>query len=130
MGGETRRSGREIVLPAGPGGHFFGDGRINGRPVRFLVDTGATAIAMSQSEAERLGLPWRSGLRGMAHTANGPVPSTLVMLASVRLGEVEVFNVAAIVVPAAMDHVLLGNSFLERFQMRRENDVMRLEKKP
>lgn len=130
VGGAARRGGSEIVLPAGPGGHFFGDGRINGKSVRFLVDTGATSVAMSQAEAQRLGLNYRAGPRAMANTANGPVPVSLVTLNSVRLGEVEVYDVPALVLPSAMDHVLLGNSFLNRFQMRRDNDVMRLEKKP
>ena len=52
------------------------------------------------------------------------------MLTSVRVGDVQVYNVEALVIPAPMPYVLLGNSFLTRFQMKRENDVMRLEKRP
>ena len=65
----------------------------------------------------------------MAATANGPVPIHRVMLNSVRLGDVEVYNVEAVVMPAQMSHVLLGNSFLTRFQMKRENDRMTLTKR-
>jgi aspartyl protease family protein len=119
----------QIVLSAGPGGHFVSAGAINGRAVQFMVDTGATLVALSQAEAERIGLPWRSAPRAMTQTANGAVPVHRVSLNAVRIGEVEVNNVDAIVMPAPMPYVLLGNSFLGRFQMRRENDQMRLEKR-
>ena len=120
----------EIVLTAGSGGHFTTAGRINGKAVTFLVDTGATAIAMGQSDADRLGVNYRDAPRGFAGTANGRVPISLVTLSSVRVGEVEIANVQAVVMPTAMEHVLLGNSFLTRFQMKRDNDVMRLTKRP
>ena len=55
------------------------------------------------------------------------MPAYQIQLASLRIGEVEVRNVEAIVIPGLLGHVLLGNSFLDRFQMRRENDVMTLE---
>ena len=97
------------------------------RPDAWIVEAGATTIAMSQSDAARIGLDLRSGRRGLSNTANGTVPVVMVTLTSVRVGEVEVTNVPAVVMPAQMPHVLLGNSFLSRFQMRRENDVMRLE---
>ncbi|CAN5913614.1 TIGR02281 family clan AA aspartic protease [soil metagenome] len=122
--------GSQIVLTAGSGGHFVTDGSINGKAVRFMVDTGATNISMSQSEAEHLGLDFRSGQRAMAGTANGQVIAYRVSLGVVRVGDVQVYNVDATVLPGAMDGVLLGNSFLTRFQMKRENDVMTLSKKP
>jgi aspartyl protease family protein len=122
---------REIVLTAGPGGHFLATGAINGRAANFMVDTGATAVAISQSEADRMGIDYRNSTRrGMAETANGRVPAFGVTLNSVRVGDVEVANVEAVVLPAAMPHILLGNSFLMRFQMKRENDILRLEKRP
>ena len=119
----------QIVMTAGSGGHFTTPGTINGQPVLFLVDTGATYIALSQSEADRLGVRFRTGERGMAQTANGPVPVHRARLASVRIGEVQVFDVEATVVPMQMEQILLGNSFLARFQMRRENDTMTLVKR-
>jgi aspartyl protease family protein len=122
-------SAQEIVLPAGLGGHFTSAGSINGRAVQFMVDTGATVVALSQGEAERIGLDWRSAPRAMTQTANGAVPVHRVSLSAVRVGEVEVSNIEAIVMPAQMPYVLLGNSFLSRFQMRRDNDVLRLERR-
>lgn len=123
-------AGSSIVLPMGSGGHFQASGSINGKTVKFLVDTGATTIALGRAEAERIGLDWQRGRPGMSQTANGAVPVHGVTLASVRVGDVEIANVAAVVVPMDMPMVLLGNSFLDRFNMRRDNDVMRLEKKP
>jgi len=122
--------GSAIVLQANGDGHFFTAGRINGGSVTFMVDTGATVVSISQADADRLGLNYKSGAKGFANTANGRVPVTAVTLNSVRVGEVEIANVEAIVIPSQMPHVLLGNSFLTRFQMKRENDTMRLEKKP
>jgi aspartyl protease family protein len=118
---------REIVLTAGLGGHFVTQGLINGKPVQFMVDTGATSIAMSRADAERIGLDWKAGRPMVSSTANGLVQVHGLTLSAVRVGEVTLSNVAAVVVPAPMPHVLLGNSFLSRFQMRRDNDVMRLE---
>ena len=122
--------GTEIVLTAGSGGHFTTAGQINGKAVTFMVDTGATAIAMGQADAERLGVNYKNAPRSFAGTANGRVPISLVTLSSVRVGEVEVANVQAVVMPTAMEHILLGNSFLTRFQMTRNNDIMRLTKRP
>ena len=129
-GVEAAGSGSSIVLPMGAGGHFGAAGSINGKPVNFLVDTGATSVALSQSEANRIGLEWKRGRPGLTQTANGAVPIYAVNLTSVRLGDVEIANVAAVVLPSDMPIVLLGNSFLNRFNMRRDNDVMRLDKKP
>ena len=131
VGGASGTAGdTTIVLAMGPGGHFNAAGSINGKPVNFMVDTGATSIALSQSEANRIGLDWKRGRPGISSTANGPVPVYAVNLTAVRVGLVEIANVAAVVVPSDMPQVLLGNSFLNRFSMRRDSDVMRLEKKP
>jgi aspartyl protease family protein len=123
------RTSGEIVLTAGSGGHFHTVGQINGKAAAFMVDTGATKVSMGQAEAERLGVDYKAGTRGLAETANGLVPVYAVTLSSLRVGDVEVANVEALVLPAAMPHILLGNSFLTRFSMKRENEVMRLEKR-
>lgn len=135
VGGSPARMGavaastdaRSIVIPMGPDGHFSPQGSINGRPVRFLVDTGASTVALGQDEARRLGLDLSGAQRALTQTANGTVPVLITSLPRVRVGEVELTNVAAAVVPQPMPFVLLGNSFLGRFNMRRDGDVMRLE---
>ena len=128
-GAVAASSGREIVISAGPGGHFITAGAINGRSVRFMVDTGATVLALGRDEAQRLGLDLSTARPALSETANGTVQVQMITLTRVRVGDVEVANVPAMVVPAALPYVLLGNSFLTRFQMRRENDVMRLEQR-
>lgn len=128
-GAASAGGGTQIVIAAGSGGHFVADGAINGKVVRFMVDTGATSIAMSEAEAKRIGLDYTRGQRGLARTANGSVVAHRVSLASVRLGDVTVYDVDAVVVPAGMELVLLGNSFLSRFQMRRDADVLVLDKR-
>ena len=128
LGGKpSEGSGKQIVLSADGAGHFFTAGSINGKAVRFIVDTGATTVAMSQDEADRLGLDYKNGQRGLSRTANGIVPFYRTQLASVRVGDVQVYNVDASVLPGQMSHILLGNSFLTRFQMKRENDVLTLD---
>lgn len=118
---------RQITMLVGPGGHYTTMGMINGQATSFLVDTGATSVSLSQIEADRLGLKYLYGRRIATQTANGVVPAYMIELASVRVGPIEVRDVEAIVIPGQISHVLLGNSFLNRFQMRRENDVMTLE---
>lgn len=129
-GGGGGSGGSEIVLPAGPGGHFLANGSINGKPASFMVDTGATLIAMGVADAQRLGLKYDNGRRGLANTAGGNVLIYEVNLNSVRIGDVEVYNLSAGVVQANMPYILLGNDFLSRFDMRRDGDTMRLQKKP
>ena len=126
-GGGGSQGGRQIVLSAGSGGHFTALGSINGRATQFLVDTGATAISIGQQEAEAMDIKFRNGRRIVTQTANGQAAAYLIVLASVRIGDVEVNNVDAIVIPGQMSHVLLGNSFLSRFQMRRDNDILTLD---
>jgi aspartyl protease family protein len=121
--------GRTIVLTAGTGGHFFTQGTINGRSVQFMVDTGATGVALSVADAERIGLNYKAGRTVNIGTANGVTQGWIISLSSVRIGDVEVHGVEAAVSPGAMPYVLLGNSYLTRFQMRRENDQMVLERR-
>lgn len=122
-------NGRRIVLSAGSGGHFVTTGAINGRAVQFLVDTGATGVALSESDAGHIGLKYKDGRPIRLSTANGVVQGWLVRLGSVRIGDVQVHDVEAAVLPAAMPYVLLGNTFLSRFQMTRDNEQMVLERR-
>jgi aspartyl protease family protein len=128
--GTSRGDGdTKIVLRAVGNGHFEAQGQINGRAVYVIVDTGASAVGLSEAEAQRIGLNYKSGQPVRMNTANGVVLGWLVKLDSVRLGGVEVFNVEAVVTPTAMPYVLLGNSFLNHFQMTRTNDEMVLDKR-
>lgn len=129
-GGSTTISrGTRIVLTAGSGGHFMTAGQINGKAVQFMVDTGATSIAMGMQDAERAGINYKTGQVIGISTANGNTQGYRIKLNSVRIGDVEVFDVDAVVTPQAMPFMLLGNSFLTRFQMTRESDQMTLVKR-
>lgn len=122
-------NGTQIVLSAVSGGHFVTQGSVNGKSTRFMVDTGATSVAMGADEARRMGIKFEDGAKFYGSTANGMVVGYRVNLTSVRIQDVEVFNVDAAVLPQAMPHILLGNSFLTRFQMKRENDTLTLTKR-
>lgn len=127
--GATAGGGSRIVLSASSGGHFRAQGAINGRAAQFLVDTGATAVALGRGDAQRLGVDLSQATPTQVQTANGATAAHRVTLGSVRIGEVEVRNVEALVVPQDMPYVLLGNSFLARFQMKRENDLLFLDRR-
>ncbi|CAN7236475.1 retropepsin-like aspartic protease [Variovorax sp. LjRoot290] len=121
--------GTRIVLPVSSGGHFMTQGAINGRSVNFMLDTGATSIAMSAADAQRIGLDFSKGQPIRMGTANGIALGYRVRLNSVRVGDVEVYDVEAVVSQQPMPYVLLGNSFISRFSMRRDADQMVLEKR-
>ncbi len=118
-----------VVLSAGSGGHFVTQGQINGKTVPMVVDTGASMVSLSVEEAQRVGLNYQGGQRVQMSTANGLVSAWRVKLATVRLGDVLVYDVDSVVSAGAMPYVLLGNSLLQRFQMTRTNDQMVLEKR-
>lgn len=120
---------RRIVLHAGSNGHFRTQGQINGRTVNFIVDTGASVVSMSVTDAEAIGLRYQSGQTVQVSTANGVTVGWRVKLSTVRLGSLDVYDVEALVTPAPMPYVLLGNSYLTRFQMTRTNDQLVLEQR-
>jgi len=122
-------SGARIVMTADAAGHFFTGGTINGKSVRFLVDTGATNVGISQGEADRLGLDYKRGAPSLSGTANGVVAVYHVSLSNIRIGDVQLYDIDATVLPSQMPFILLGNSFLNRFQMKRENDQLTLDKR-
>ena len=117
----------KALLSADSAGHFFADAIVNGLSVRFIVDTGATFIALPQREAERLGINYRAGRASYTRTANGVVEVYVVKLDSVRIGGIDLHNVDATVhVGPGLDQALLGMSFLNRVQMQRDGGTMTL----
>jgi aspartyl protease family protein len=116
----------QAVLIADTQGHFRTTGSINGRSVRFLVDTGASLIGISATEAKRLGLDLSRAQMGESVTANGRVPVSYVTLDTVKVGDITLRNVAAAISPQDMPYILLGMSFLNRMKMERDGDSMTL----
>ena len=122
-------SGKRVVLMADSRGHFVNSGTINGRVMQYMVDTGATTIAIGRSDADRMGLNYKGAAPVRMNTANGVAQGWRIKLDSVRLGDVEVLGVEAIITPRPMPYVLLGTNFLMQFQMTRINDQRVLEKR-
>ncbi|MFT4243215.1 MAG: retropepsin-like aspartic protease [Acidovorax sp.] len=122
-------SGKRVVLVADSRGHFINSGSINGRTMQYMVDTGASTVAIGRSDADRMGLNYQNSQPVRMSTANGVAQGWRMKLDSVRIGDVEVFGVDAIITPQPMPYVLLGNSFLTEFQMTRTSDQMVLEKR-
>ena len=119
-------STRRITLMADSGGHFTSTGQINGQTGQFLVDTGATVLTLSEAQAGRIGLNYRAGQRIRVKTANGEISGHQLQLNSVSVGGHTTYNVAAVVLPAELPYVLLGNSFLSRFKLLRDGGQMTL----
>lgn len=109
-------SSSEVVLIRDSTGHYRADAFINGIETQVMVDTGATAVAISQRLADRLGIKSTDAIR--TQTANGNAVGYMTRLTSVKLGGIEVHNVAAIITPNLEGDMLLGMSFLSRMDVR------------
>ena len=119
-----------VVLTPDRNGHFVSSGTINGASVRFLVDTGATMVAMNVDEARRAGVNYLAGERGLSQTANGVTPIYKVKLAQVTLGDITLRDIDGVVQEnSALPVVLLGMSFLGKLDMRRDGDSLTLTKR-
>jgi aspartyl protease family protein len=122
--------GDSVTLVADASGHFVANGAVNGKSVRFIVDTGATMIALSRSFADRIGLRYEHGTPIRSMTVNGAVRGWLVTLDSVQVGNSTERNVEAIVVDNDFLPVgLLGMSYLNRFDMQRNGSTLVLRRR-
>ena len=105
-----------IELPRDPSGHFFATLEVQGVPMRFIVDTGATDVVLSQADARRLGLdPEQLVYTGRARTANGVVRTARITLEEVTFGDFTDRDLRAWVNEGQLEHSLLGMGYLERF---------------
>jgi aspartyl protease family protein len=121
-------SGR-VSLTADARGHFVTTGQVNGTSLSFMVDTGATSIAIGASDARRIGLDTSRGEQGTVSTANGRTTVTRLKLDTVRVGDITLYNVDAVVMGHDMQPALLGMSFLNRMEMQRDGGTMTLKKR-
>ncbi|MFV3333978.1 retropepsin-like aspartic protease family protein [Pseudomonas sp. NY15437] len=121
----------QMSIARGTGGHYWVAGTINNQSAQFLVDTGATSVAMNEGQARRLGLDYRaSGTPMMASTASGTAKGWRVTLNSVKLGGVEVLGVEAVVLEGEFPtDILLGMSYLNRVGWREEQGIMYIQAK-
>jgi aspartyl protease family protein len=125
-GGAATGERPSVSLAADARGHFAAAGSINGYPMSFLVDTGATAIAISAAEAKRIGLDYKVGQAVGVGTAAGVVPAWRVKFNTVKVGGITVSQVDGMVVESGLDVPLLGMSFLNRMEMKRDGQTMTL----
>lgn len=117
----------EVILKRNRAGHYVATGSINGQQVYFLLDTGATDVAVPQNLANKLNLPKRGTIN--SQTANGIVRSTRTQLDEVKLGAIKIANVDASILPSMPnDEVLLGMSFLKQLEMIQRGDSLTLRK--
>ena len=118
------------TVPTNERGDMVADGEVNGMPVRFAVDTGATFITLPAREATRLGLEYRNGQKVTMETANGEMVAYRLKLDTVRVGELAVHGVDAVIMEGnSLPIALLGMSFLNRVDMRREGTILTLTKR-
>jgi aspartyl protease family protein len=122
------RGGGSVIVTADSRGHFMVDGMVNGLSMRFMVDTGASVIALSREDANRVGVKYLEGTRGRVQTANGTVPVYRVRLDSVKVGDISLTAVDAVVIEeeGRLPMALLGMSFLNRMEMKRDGDTLTL----
>jgi aspartyl protease family protein len=128
-GGAATTGAGTTLLTADARGHFVTTGLVNGQSVRFMVDTGASAVVMSANEAKRLGIDYRSAGRAAVQTANGIVQVYRVKLDTVGVGAIVAHNVDGVVTEGDLPVLLLGMSFLNRTDMKRDGDVMTLTRR-
>lgn len=119
-----------VTLYADRQGHFVVDGSINGRPVRMLVDTGASSVAISGAQAKKLGIDYAKGEPAVVSTAGGLMKSFAISLNSLKVGSLVLHQVEAVVIEGnSPPLVLLGMSALSRLQMKHEGIALTLTKK-
>lgn len=119
----------KVILTADGQGHFVTTGTVNGTSVQFLVDTGATMVSLGAGDARRIGLDGNRGQRGFTQTANGQAEVSRVKLDTVRVGDITLHNVDALIHQNDMPLALLGMSFLNRMEMQRDGSSMTLKKR-
>ena len=119
----------KMTLYANRSGMFMTGGRINGQTTKFMVDTGATYVALSSTEADKLNLEFKSGPQVKLQTANEVASGWLINLESVKVGDIQIPQVKAVVMEGDTPHVLLGMSFLKHLKMERNGAAMTLEQK-
>ena len=121
--------GNQVILQAGDHGHFIANASINGISVKMMVDTGASLVTLPASDAIRLGINYTNGIRGRVSTAGGVVNAYGIKIDSIKIGDIELYQVDAAVLDSGLTIPLLGMSFLNRMEMRREGDQMTLTKR-
>ncbi len=130
-GGDSSGEGtaQSVTLVADVRGHFVVTGSVNGAPITFLVDTGASSVALTTQQAKMAGINYTAGERAYVNTANGTVPTWRVMLDKVTIDGLTLQNVEGMILPGESGTALLGMTFLNRLSMSREGSTMILKRR-
>lgn len=129
-GNASNADSASVTLYANGGGHHVGEAIINGVPLKYIVDTGATTVAMNSGDAQYAGIDYTKGEPMQASTASGVSKAYRVRLNSVKLGGITLNNVEAAVIEGGFPEVvLLGNSVLSRLAMKHDGIALTLTKK-
>jgi aspartyl protease family protein len=119
---------QEISIPAARDGHYYLDGAVNGVPLTFMIDTGATYVSVGEDFARKARLP--DGITGYFSTANGTVEGKIVKDQVVEAEDFKVSGLSVAVTPLGEKKGLLGQNFLRRFEVSQSAGVMRLRQAP
>ncbi|MGL5838155.1 MAG: retropepsin-like aspartic protease family protein, partial [Sphingorhabdus sp.] len=117
-----------VIIDRTPNGHFYTTANIRGNQVRFLIDTGASMIALTGEDARALGFSWSDNeLQHVGRGVSGDVMGKPVMLENIAVGDIEFSNLPAVIIPVGLDVSLLGQSFLGKIdKVNIERDRMTL----
>ena len=129
-GGVESSQHQSVNLYADAAGHFFGNATVNGTSLRYVVDTGATSVALNSIDAKRANIDYLKGEKSVASTASGKVVAYRVTVNTLKLGGITLNNVDAAVIEGGFPEViLLGMTALNRLEMKRDSTTMTLTKK-
>jgi len=110
-------------------GFFRGDGSVNGKSIKFLIDTGANLVVLNSNEAKRVGLDYKSGVESVAKTASGVTPMYLMTVERISIGGLELRNVETGIIEGSFpQYPLLGMSFLGQLKMQQDGKVMTISR--
>ena len=123
------KGGASLAILADGQGHHWTVGQVNGKTIRFLVDTGATTVSLPAAFAKIAGIDYLKGQRGFVQTANGPTVAYRVKLDTLTAGDITLHQIDATVLENGLDVALLGMSFLSRTDMKRDGANLVLTKR-
>lgn len=130
VGGSASAQPASVTLYANSAGHHLAEGQINGVPLKFIVDTGATSIAMNSADAKKAGIDYKKGEQVPLHTASGNVAAYRVVINTLKIGAIVLHQVEGVVLEGGSPAVvLLGMTALSRLEMKREGIALTLIKK-